>query len=88
MKVNGSNQTHFNPYQKQAQKHTAEKQKLKHQADQLQISDQAKKMQESSTAAANRKAYVEKIKHDVETGNYHVNHEKTAKKMIDFWTGK
>ncbi|MDY0393240.1 flagellar biosynthesis anti-sigma factor FlgM [Virgibacillus halophilus] len=88
MKINGPNQSHINLYQKQMQKQTASNQINHRQQDKLQISDKAKIMQESSAADASRKARVEKIKQDITSGEYQINYEETAEKMLDFWKGK
>ena len=85
MKIHGSNEANFNPYQKQIQKQ-AEYKKEMNQKDQLEISSQAKQLQEHAKPNAERANYVQKIKNAVESGDYQVNHEKTAKKMIDFWS--
>lgn len=89
MKINGSNQTHhINAYQKQLQKQTSTSQINHQQEDRLQISDKAKRMQESSAAESGRHARIEKIKQEVASGNYQINYEETAKRMMDFWKGE
>ena len=85
MKIHGSNQANFNPYQKQIQKQ-AEYKKEMNPKDQLEISNQAKQLQEHARPNAERAKYVQKIKNAVESDEYQVNHEKTAQKMIDFWS--
>ncbi|WP_188454140.1 flagellar biosynthesis anti-sigma factor FlgM [Virgibacillus oceani] len=85
MKINGPNQTNFNPYKNNIQKQTDLKKDIAQQ-DQLQISKQAKKLQENVKPNAERAAYVQDIKKSVESGEYQVDPEKTAKKMIAFWT--
>lgn len=84
MKIHGSNQANFNPYQKQIQKQAEYKKEI-NQKDQLEISSQAKQLQKNDKPNAKRAAYVQEIKNAVESGEYQVNHEKTAKKMTDFW---
>ncbi|WP_099159874.1 flagellar biosynthesis anti-sigma factor FlgM [Virgibacillus ndiopensis] len=85
MKIHGPNQTNFNPYKNNMQKQTDLK-KGTNQQDQLQISNQAKRLQENVKPNAERAAYVQDIKKAVESGEYQVNPEKTAQKMIAFWT--
>ncbi|WP_026908976.1 flagellar biosynthesis anti-sigma factor FlgM [Paucisalibacillus globulus] len=85
MKVNGPNQTNFNPYKNQIQKQM-EMKKVGKQQDQLEISSEAMKLQENIKVNAKREAYVEEIKNRVESGQYEINYEKTAHKMIDFWS--
>jgi negative regulator of flagellin synthesis FlgM len=85
MKVNGPNQTNFNPYKNQIQKQM-EMKKVGLQKDQLEISTEALKLQENTKVSAKREAYVQEIKNRVESGQYEINYEKTAQKMIDFWS--
>ncbi len=85
MKINGPNQTHFNPYNNQLQKHDSKVSQHKQQ-DQLEISSEAKELQESEKLHPKREAYLQQLKKDIQTGNYEINYEKTAQKMIDFWS--
>ncbi|WP_047984502.1 flagellar biosynthesis anti-sigma factor FlgM [Ornithinibacillus californiensis] len=85
MKINGPNQTNFNPYKNQIQKNMDMKKATKQQ-DQLEISSQAIQLQENTKVNAKREAYVQEIKSRVESGEYVINHEKTAEKMIEFWS--
>jgi negative regulator of flagellin synthesis FlgM len=85
MKINGPNQANFNPYKNQIQKQIEYKKALKPE-DQLEISSQALKLQENTKVNAKREAYVQEIKNRVEAGQYEINYEKTAQKMIDFWS--
>ncbi|TQS74833.1 flagellar biosynthesis anti-sigma factor FlgM [Ornithinibacillus gellani] len=85
MKINGPNQTHFNPYNNQLQKHDRKVSQYKQQ-DQLEISSEAKELQESEKLHPKREAYLQQLKKDIQTGNYEINYEKTAQKMIDFWS--
>jgi negative regulator of flagellin synthesis FlgM len=85
MKINGPNQANFNPYKSQIQKQIEYKKALK-QEDQLEISSQALKLQENTKVNAKREAYVQEIKNRVESGQYEINYEKTAQKMIGFWS--
>ncbi|GEN54435.1 flagellar biosynthesis anti-sigma factor FlgM [Halobacillus faecis] len=85
MKINGPNQTNLNPYQKQMNKQTEIGQK-KQMKDKIEISETAKQMQESGKSDSVRKKLVEQVKSDVVQGNYQVDAEATAKKMLDFWS--
>lgn len=87
MKIHGPNQTNFNPYKSHMQKQAEVKKEL-NKEDQLEISSQAKQLQESKKPNAKRAAYVQEIKNAVEAGEYKVNPEKTAEKMIAFWSKK
>lgn len=84
MKIHGPNHTNFNPYKNHIQKKN-DVNKEATQKDQLQISSQAKQLQGNEKPSSERAAYVQEIKNAVESGDYKVNHEKTANKMIAFW---
>lgn len=84
MKVNGPNQTNFNPYKNQIHKQMEVKKASKH--DQLEISTEAMKLQENTKVSAQREAYVQEIKNRVESGQYEINYEKTAQKLAEFWS--
>ncbi|MBD1223205.1 flagellar biosynthesis anti-sigma factor FlgM [Virgibacillus halodenitrificans] len=85
MRINGPNNTNMNPYKNHFQKQVDTKTEPK--KDQLEISSKAKEMLEKDKPNAERAAYVQEIKQAVENGEYKVDHEKTARKMIDFWSG-
>ncbi|WP_156288307.1 flagellar biosynthesis anti-sigma factor FlgM [Oceanobacillus salinisoli] len=87
MKINGPNQTSFNPYKNVLQKQAELKKEVKKQ-DQVEISSAAKQLQESEKPNEKRAEYVQSIKNLVDSGEYQVNPEKTAKKMIEFWSNK
>ncbi|HLR08874.1 MAG TPA: flagellar biosynthesis anti-sigma factor FlgM [Bacillota bacterium] len=87
MKIHGLKQTNFNPYANQLRNQSAV-QKGMSGKDRLEISEQAKQMQESDKPEAERKAYVQNIKHAVESGKYQINVEKTAEKMLAFWSNR
>jgi len=82
MKIYGPNHSNINPYQNQ--KHIPKqetKQSNRLQPDQLEISDKALKMQQKDS----RQTYVNDIKQQVESGDYQVNAQETAKKLLNFW---
>lgn len=83
MKINSTNQTNFNPYKNQIQKQSEQAKNVNRQ-DQLEISTQAKQLLENEKPSAKRADYVQQIKEAVDAGEYKVNHEKTAQKIIDF----
>lgn len=87
MKINGPNQTNFNPYKNQLQKQADYKNEA-NKKDQIEISSQAKQLQENEKPNVQRASYVQEIKNAVESGEYKVNPERTAEKMIDFWSKK
>ncbi|GAE95066.1 negative regulator of flagellin synthesis [Gracilibacillus boraciitolerans JCM 21714] len=83
MKINGPNQSNFNAYKNQTQLPNKEA-KTSHtfKPDQLEISDKALKMQQKDA----RQAYVNEIKQQVDNGGeYKVNEQETAKKILNFW---
>lgn len=84
MKINGPNHMNFNPYKQQLQKQ-ADVQKASLRSDELQISKEALKLQEQGKPSEKRAAMVQDIKQRVENGDYQLDIEKTASKMIDFW---
>ncbi|GAA0428425.1 hypothetical protein GCM10008934_17660 [Virgibacillus salarius] len=86
MKINGLNQPNYNPYKQQINKQVEVKHDMK--KDQIEISNQAKQLQEDEKPNPARSARVEKLKEAVEAGEYKLNYDKTAEKMIDFWSGK
>ncbi|MBN8235318.1 flagellar biosynthesis anti-sigma factor FlgM [Halobacillus kuroshimensis] len=86
MKINRPHHTQMNPYQKQLNQQADAK---THQSkDKLEISPQAKQLQENDSVSPMRQKLVEQIKHDVETGNYQVDAQASAKKMINFFSNK
>jgi len=87
MKIHGPNQTNFNPYKNQAQKLEKIKNEVTRE-DHLEISNQAKHLQEKNKASVQREKHVQEIKQAVQSGEYKINYEMTAEKMIDFWKGK
>ena len=87
MKIYGPNYTNFNPYKNHAQKLEKIKNEV-NQEDRLEISSQAKHLQQKDKTSVQSKKQVQEIKQAVQSGDYKINYEKTAQKMIDFWSGK
>lgn len=85
MKIYGPNQPNVNPYNNQLQKQLDYSKDVT-KKDQLEISNKAKEMLESEKASSKRASDVQQIKDAVDKGDYQLNHEKTAQKMIDFWS--
>ncbi|QKY69944.1 flagellar biosynthesis anti-sigma factor FlgM [Lentibacillus sp. CBA3610] len=85
MKIYGPDQTNFNPYKNQLQKQN-DYSKGTDKKDQLEISNQAKEMLENQKTDSTRASHVQQIKDAVDKGDYKINYEKTAQKMIDFWS--
>jgi len=85
MKIQGPHLNNINTYKNQLQRNLELHQK-DNKKDHLNISSEAKQLQEAKKAALERSSYVQKIKKEVRSGNYQVNYDETAKKMIDYWT--
>lgn len=85
MKIHGPNQTNFNPYKNHVQKQADYKKDI-NKADQIEISSQAKQLQESGNSSTKRSERVQEIKQAVDSGEYKVNPDKIAQKMISFWS--
>ncbi|MRG84788.1 flagellar biosynthesis anti-sigma factor FlgM [Salinibacillus xinjiangensis] len=87
MKVNGTNNVHMNPYQKQVQKQSAIS-KTNQTEDKLEISSKAQEMLKGNAIQEERQKEVQRIKQDVQSGNYQINHKETAQKMLNFWSNR
>ncbi|WP_181954958.1 flagellar biosynthesis anti-sigma factor FlgM [Lentibacillus cibarius] len=85
VKIHGSGQTNFNPYKNRLQKQMNDS-KGTGKKDQLEISDEAKKLHNSEKTDAKRASYVQKMKDAVDKGTYQIDYEKTARRMMDFWS--
>lgn len=83
MKIQGPNPV-LNAYKQQRQKQISNR--AEQQKDQLNISTEAKQLQKNKHYDIERSKYVDEIKKLVQSGEYKVDHDKTAQKMIDFWT--
>lgn len=84
MKIQGPNLTKLAAYRAQLQQ--ADPKKKVSKEDQLNISNAAKQLQESNKTNTQRAEYVQNIKNAVKSGQYEIDHEKVAQKMIDFWS--
>lgn len=83
MKIQGPKMTQVNAYKNQMNKHIDHKNEK--QKDQLMISNKAKQLQKKDKISDNRLAHINEIKRAIETGEYKIETEKIAQKMIDFW---
>lgn len=83
MKIQGPHPS-INHYKQTQQQHFKEKSTLN--KDQLNISDAARQMQKSNGTEAKRTDYINEIKNQVQTGNYEIEPEKIAEKIVDFWS--
>lgn len=85
MKINLQRLMTNNPYKSQQQKQTDIKQDQQKQRDKVEISPAAKEMQASNGIKPERLEKVNQIKHQVETGTYHVSPDDVAQKMAKFF---
>lgn len=85
MKIQRPNQTYLNLYNKQMEKQL-QKQENANKKDQIQISKAAKQLQHDIKINENRRESVEAIKNKIDAGHYELDIEKTAEKMIQFWS--
>lgn len=81
MKIQGPN-PYIKTYRNQQPKHVLKK--SSQQQDEINISTQAKKLQKNHTSIE-RAQYVSEIKERVQSGQYKIDYDLTAQKMIDFW---
>lgn len=82
----GPNSTNFNPYQRQAQHE--QKQRKQTFQDELNISKEAQQLQKTNETEKTRSAHVQQIKKLVDSGEYEVDFDQVAQKMIDFWSNR
>lgn len=85
MKIQGPN-PYLNAY-KQLTQQSTKANKTASTKDEVNISSEAVKMQGDKQQETERSAYVKEIKESVKAGEYKIDHEQLAQKMIDFWTG-
>lgn len=85
MKIQGPQFKPIHAYKQQLEQNKRSHQQYQRK-DELNISAKAKRLQETDKATQKRAAYLQQIKHDIETGKYQINYEKTAEKVIDFWS--
>lgn len=84
MKIQRPTQAQLNVYKERVQQ--VDTQKSKKREDKLEISTEAQKLQKGKMNEQQRAQYVNEIKQSYENGTYKVQPEKTAEKMIDFWS--
>ncbi|MFB4165210.1 flagellar biosynthesis anti-sigma factor FlgM [Alteribacillus sp. JSM 102045] len=78
-----------NPYNKQTAPQRADKTEgTKQERDKVEISSTAKQMQQGEEMDATRQEKIDALKKKIESGTYQVDPKATAKKFIDFWSGK
>lgn len=82
MKINNVGKLNLNPYQKQMDKQ-AELKKASVKQDKIEISAAAKEMLKGDKISAERGEKVNTLKEQVQSGDYKVNPEAVAKKMLE-----
>lgn len=76
-------------YQKQMQVSKVDKTRPLQKEDQLQISNQAKEMfEKTADIDVERQEKINTLKAQIQSGDYHVNSEKVADKIFQFWFDK
>lgn len=82
MRIQGPN-PYLNIYNQQKNQNVnKDKKELK---DQVAISSEAKLMQMSKGQHNTRSQYVQTIKERVQSGEYEIDHQQTAQKLLEFW---
>lgn len=84
MKIQPIQSMHTNPYYKKISKEQMEQQTKKEGKDKLEISTEAKQLLNGAELTEREKKILE-IKALIESGNYKINYEKTAEKLLQFW---
>ncbi|WP_240374383.1 flagellar biosynthesis anti-sigma factor FlgM [Bacillus piscicola] len=78
-----------NPYQKRMDAQRIDKENISRQPkDKVEISKEAKSMQQGKSIDTLRQEKVERLKQQVESGEYTIDPKKTANKFYRHWTGK
>ncbi len=84
MKITSYGVNNVNPYNKQQQKINSANGKSAF-ADKIEISTAAKEMQVSSTLNTERAEQVQKIKEQIESGEYKVDARKVAEDLLKYY---
>jgi negative regulator of flagellin synthesis FlgM len=82
-KVNGS--SFIQSYQKQMQVSKTEKTRPIQKEDELQISNEAKEMYGKNVKEVERQEKINALKAQVQSGEYQVNNQKVAEKIVGYW---
>ncbi|MGX9133371.1 flagellar biosynthesis anti-sigma factor FlgM [Rummeliibacillus sp. JY-2-4R] len=87
MKINNYGVNKINPYQNQAMKTDQIKKSTKKAIDQVEISSAAKDLQGMKSYADERAERVQKLKEQVDSGNYQVDPQKLVKDILKYYRG-
>lgn len=82
MKIQGPNPI-LHAYKQQQQKQLGKQ--SSEQKDKIDISKAAKSLQKNQQYEVERSKYVQELKEQVQAGEYEMDHEQLASKMIEFW---
>ncbi|ADU31868.1 flagellar biosynthesis anti-sigma factor FlgM [Evansella cellulosilytica] len=77
-----------NAYKKVQEVNVKQNQDVAKKRDDVQISSAAKQMQQSTQVSVDRQEKIEKLKAQIEQGEYKVNPNEVARKFYDFWNEK
>ena len=83
MQINGLGKVGLNPYVKQNEKLNQVKNNSV--SDKVEISSEALQLSKGNPIEIERKELVEKLKNDVQSGEYKVDAKSVAEKMYSFW---
>ena len=86
MHINGVGKVGVNPYVKQAEKiNSVKKQSM---TDKMEISQEALQLSKGNPINIERKELVDKLKNEVQSGEYKVDTKAVAQKMYSFWNNE
>lgn len=85
MKISNIGRNMVNPYKRQQNQLEEVKQTTSKKADQLEISKAAKDLQGVSTFSSDRAERLQRIKNDIDAGNYVVDSKRLAKDILNYY---
>ena len=83
MQINGLGKLGLNPYVKQSEKLNQVKNNSV--SDKVEISSEALQLSKGNPIEIERKELIEKLKNEVQSGEYKVDAKSVAEKMYSFW---
>ncbi|WP_368654408.1 flagellar biosynthesis anti-sigma factor FlgM [Ornithinibacillus sp. 4-3] len=86
MKIQGPNFSKIHAYQNQMQVKKEQAKEHVSKEDKLDISNEAKKLQMNQQKTEERDNHIQNIKSSIKSGSYEIDYQKTAKKMLKFWS--
>lgn len=84
MKVNPFNSIQQNPYRKQVERQEKVSE-VNAKRDKIEISNIAKELQQSNKIDSARQEKVEKLKAQIDSGDYKIDPHAVAKKFYEYW---